>query len=1073
MKKSLWKNNFKEILKTRRRFISILVMAFLGVGFFSGLVATGPDMQESLDRYADSSHLFDIEILSTLGLTDEDIEKIKNVEGIENAVGVQTLDSIAMVDESEEVVKIIEYNENSNMPALVDGRLPEKSDECLLDRAYTIFDETTNYIGKKVIIENNEVDSEDNPIITQKEFTIVGICNSPLYISSQRGNTTVGSGNIGLYIYTKDDVLDLDYYTSIYATVDGATQLLTNSNEYLNKVNSAIENVEKIKNEREEARYNELVGEAESKLDDAQKEFDSKKSEVDEKLLDAEQQINNGKNELEKSEEKIKSSENELSRKEKQVNKQFDEAQKIIDNGRQELENGRQQLQASKEEFDSKKSEAEAGIVELDKGIQQAKDTLTNLQAQKEELVKNGADTSSIDAIIDQTQNTINDLINKKSSIENEINNAELQINNSENQILKSQTELDNNQKALNDEKNEANSQFKKAREEIKKGKEQIESGKIELEQKEQEFEDAKEEANSEISNAQKELDDAKEKIKQIEKAKWYIFDRTDNTGYTNILDAIKTISNISKMFPIIFYLIAILISLTSMTRMVEEERVEIGTLKALGYTNLQIVTKYIIYALLACMIGGILGMTVGFYLIPNIIWNIYSLLYALPKFYSVYRFDIGFLGLIIAFICIGGATLIVTSKELKSMPSALMRPKAPKNGKKILLEKIPFIWKKFNFSKKITARNIFRYKKRAIMTIIGIAGCTGLMLTGFGIKDSVKDIPESQFGKVFKYETMISLSNVDSLGQVKELLNSNDLVENYSEISATAGSLQKNDSKYDVVIFVPENNDSFYQVCSLNKVDNKNDKINLSDDGIVITDKIAELLDVSEGDTVTLIDANNIEYEFKVEAIAENYVSHYVYMSKNLYEQEIKRFETNTVLANTNNMSKEEKNTFSEDLLNIDGVGSVSMISDTIDTIDDMLNSLNYVVIILIVASALLDFVVLYNLANINIGERQREIATLKVLGFYDKEVDNYINKENVIFTVVGILLGLVFGYFLTEAIVVTVEIESLRFIRRILPISYLYAIAITALFSIVVNYIIHFVLKKIDMIESLKSVE
>ena len=832
MKKSLWKNNFKEIIKTRRRFISILIMAFLGVGFFSGLIATGPDMRDSLDHYADTNNLFDIDIISTLGLTEKDIESINKIDGIESTYGSKTKDSMAIIEENEGICKVIEYNENSNTPVVIEGRLPENEKECLLDKNYSITTNFSEYIGKTIILENDELNTEDTPIFNEKEFKIVGIAESPIYISGERGNTTIGNGTIDFFIYTNEGVINLDYYTNIYSIVKGTKELNAYSEEYWNLVTPVISNIENIKEVREEARYNYL------------------------------------------------------------------------------------------------------------------------------------------------------------------------------------------------------------------------------------------------IEDAQRKLDYAKDEIDKIEKAKWYIRDRKDNTGYTNIMDAIKTMTNIARLFPVIFYLVAVLISLTSMTRMIEEERTEIGTLKALGYTNNQIIIKYILYAFLACVIGGFLGMTVGFSMIPKIVWKIYSTIYQIPKFYATYRLDIGLVGLLIAFVCIGGATILVAVKELKNMPSVLMRPKAPKNGKKIWLEKVSFIWKRFNFSKKVTARNIFRYKKRAIMTVVGIAGCTGLILTGFGLKDSVKDIPESQFGEIFTYDMSISLSDDKNLKQVEDIAKNNRNIENYSKISASAGKLKGSEINYETTIFAIESIEDFEKVCNLKDVD-KHEKIQLAEDGIILSDKVSEFLNVKQGDSIILIDSDNIEHSLKVTQIAENYVSNYVYMTKNFYENNIKSYKTNMILLNTQELTTEVKNEISEEFLKIEDVASVVMMSDATKAIDDMLNSLNYVVIILIVASALLAFVVLYNLANINIGERQREIATLKVLGFYDKEVDSYINKESITFTVIGIFLGLIFGYFLTDMIIASVEIDKLRFMRNILPVSYLYATIISATFSIIVNSIIHFVLKKIDMIESLKSVE
>lgn len=653
------------------------------------------------------------------------------------------------------------------------------------------------------------------------------------------------------------------------------------------------------------------------------------------------------------------------------------------------------------------------------------------------------------------------------------IENAKQEISSGENEINKAKKELEAKKQELESSKKTAKSQIASGRQKIKNGREEIENAKKQLEEKETEFQNGKKEAEDKLNDAQQELNDARDEIGKIEKAKWYISDRLDNTGYTNIFDAIKTMSNISKMFPVIFYLVAVLISLTSMTRMIEEERIEIGTLKSLGYTNLQIISKYVLYAFLACVIGGILGMSLGFYLLPNIVWTLYSMIYTLPNFYAIYRLQTGLIGTAIAFICIGGATIIVAYKELKNMPSVLMRPKPPKNGKRIFLERVKIIWNKLSFSQKVTLRNIFRYKKRALMTIIGIAGCTGLMLTGFGIRDSVIDIPDLQFKKVFTYESSISLMNTDGIDEIKDYLNTNEKVENYVEINGATGKLKNQSLSYDVTIFIPNEKDEMKKICNLKDV-NSGEDLTLEDDGIIITDKVAEFLNVKRGDNITLVDSDNVEYSTKITGIAENYVSHYVYMSKSFYEKTIKSYKTNMIFVNTkDDITDEENNKISEDILNFEGVASVTMMKTLLKSVSDMLNTMNYVVVVLIVSSALLAFVVLYNLANINIGERQREIATLKVLGFYNKEVDDYINKENIIFTIIGILVGLVFGVFLTSAVVTSVEIDKLRFMKNIAGVSYIYSAIITFVFSMIVNVIIHFVLKKIDMIESLKSVE
>lgn len=985
LKRSLLKNNFKSIHKTRRRFISILVMAFLGVGFFSGLVATSPDMLDSLDRYADSSNLYDVNILSTLGLTDDDIEVLKNIDGIEGVYGIQIKDSMAKIDDKESICKVIEYDENVNVPVIIAGRNIEKENECLLDPSIVRTGEgAESFIGKKIILENEDKNSNDEPIFTIKEFEIVGIAETPIYISSERGNTTLGNGTVSFYIFTQNNVINMDYYTGIYATVSGAREVVTNSTEYLSLVNSAISRIEDIKQSREEARYHSLVDEATTKVNDAQKEFDDKKQEVDAKLKDAEDKISKSESEINSSEKQIQNAENELASQEKQANEKF-----------------------------------ETLATQIALAIQQL-------------------DSAPLDESIKLVQRA---------------------------EIEKQQTELEN-------AKTESATKFEEARAQISANKAKVKNARNTLAENKKDFEVQKQEAQDKLNEAQAKIDDAKEDIKKIEKCKWYIQDRLDNAGYNNIFDAIKTMSNIAKLFPVIFYIVAVLISLTSMTRMIEEERIEIGTLKALGYTNMQIISKYILYSLLACIVGGILGMTVGLYLLPTIVWELYSMIYNMPAFYCTYRFNIGILGIIISFICIGGATIFVARSELKQMPSVLMRPKPPKKGKKILLEKIPFIWKKFNFSHKVTARNIFRYKKRAIMTIIGIAGCTGLMLTGFGIRDSVDDIPSAQFDGIFKYDATISLSNTDGLSKIEEYLQNNENIEAYVEACATTGKLSNGSKTFNATVFVPSSLDNYSNVYNLTNYET-GEKINISNDGIIITDKVAEMLDISVGNNITFIDGDDIPYEFKVTNITKNHVSHYVYMSRDIYEQNFKEYKTNLVYFNTKDISDEAQNKISEDILKIDGVASVTLMDALMKSVSDMLVTMNYVVVVLIVASAMLDFVVLYNLANINIAERQREIATLKVLGFHDNEVDNYINKENLIFTFLGVILGLILGTFLTSAIIGSIEIDVLKFMRNIKPISYVYSAVITISFSFIVNFIIHFVLKKIDMIESLKSVE
>ena len=849
MVKVHFKNSIKSIIKSRRRFLSILIMAFLGVGFFSGLKACGPDMKEMLDNYVDNNKMYDIKIQSTLGLTDDDLKIVRKIDNVLKVFPSKEKDSLVKINNKQEVAHLIPYDD-INIPHVVEGRLPKNNNECVIDKLYN-----KSLLGKYITIDN-------------KKLKIVGYVESPLYMSTDRGTSLLGNGTVALFIYVNKDFLESDYYTSFNILVKDAKQEVTSSKKYNKLVDNVLYDINKIKKTQEEKRYESIIDEANNK-------------------------------------------------------------------------------------------------------IKEAEDTYTN---NKQEL--------------DYNHNLVSSFMT----------------------------------------------------EEMKK-----------------EFEDN----YKKLEEAKDKIDNEKEKLDKISKGTWYIQKRKNNTGYTSIIEAIQTIDNIANMFPIIFYMVAILISLTSMTRMIEEERIEIGTLKSLGYTNLTIMSKYLLYSFLACIIGGVLGMSLGFYLLPGIVWKLYSLFYyAVPGFVCKYRLLSGIIGTLFAFICIGGATYIVANSELKEQASQLMRPKAPKNGKKILLENIPFIWKHFNFSNKVTTRNIFRYKKRSITTIIGISGCTALLVTGFGIKDSVIEIPNKQFKEIIKYDSSIILSNDSEIEKIVDKIKP----EIYVESKGISGIIESKEKDFETNIVVFKNNTELNKVYDLKALKDKK-KLTLDDEGIIITDKIAKSLNKKINDNIK-INIDGINYKLKIKGITKNYVGHYIYMNKKYYESTISKYETNMLLVKGSNAKNKE-------ILKFDSVSSINRVSKMIKNASIMFDAMNYVVILLIIASALLDFVVLYNLANVNISERQREIATLKVLGFYDKEVDDYINKENIIFTIIGIILGMVFGIFIIDLIVASIEIDNLRIIRYIKPISFVYSALITITFSFIVNIIIHFILKKINMIESLKSIE
>ena len=565
----------------------------------------------------------------------------------------------------------------------------------------------------------------------------------------------------------------------------------------------------------------------------------------------------------------------------------------------------------------------------------------------------------------------------------------------------------------------------------------------------------------------EKEIRKEKKKIRQelknekLEGQTWYVLDINSNTGFYQYKQDTERIDNVAKVFPLVFFIVAVLICLTTMTRMVEEERSQIGTLKSLGYKDSAIMFKYVLYASLATIIGGMIGVLIGYRLLPDIVFEMYKNMYRIGDIKLSYYSSLTFQGMMIALLCTLGATIYTCRKTLKESPANLLRPVAPAPGKRVLLEKIPCIWNHLSFSYKVTVRNVFRYKKRFLMTIIGIAGCTGLILAGFGLKDCIVKMVPHQYEEIFNYQVKVTLDEnktKDTINKIKE----NKKVKDLLQIQEESITLDNKDTNQSITLIVPKDNiDGFIKL-----QDRKSKEKYQLKDGVIVTEKLANLLDLEEGDTLKFTGTDT--YTEKVSNITENYLFHYIYLPKEKYKGTY-----NTVLLKTKNMTEKQEKNFANELKEIPGVSNITFTSSTRHVFDDTMDSFAYVSLILIISAGALAFVVLYNLSSINISERRRELATIKVLGFYDKEVYQYINRENTILTVIGILLGLGVGNILTMYIIKTCELDMLMFDPTIAPLSYLYAILITAAFAILVNIILYFSLKKIDMIESLKSVE
>lgn len=819
MKTKLLKHIFMKIKDNYKRFLSLICMAFLGVGFYAGIQSSSPDMLKTLDNFYDENNVYDISVISNVGLTEDDLLKLSKIKNVELAINIQEKDTYLEIEENNYVVKLIEYNSQMNNVYIKEGRLPKNSNEVSVDNA---------------LLENNNLKLGDNITIDGKKYSIVGNVISPLYFSAERPNSNLGSGKVDYYIYVYNGSLDLEAYSNIYITVKGAKKYLTNSDSYKKLINNVKKDIDLIKDKQQDIRYDELYSD-------------------------------------------------------------------IIETGEM------------------------YGI--------------------------------SID----------------------------------ESKFIK---------------------------------------------------------------------------------PKWYIYDRLDNTSYKELINASDNLKKIGNIFPIIFFAISVLVSLISMMRMIEEDRVENGTLKSLGYNSFHITLKYVIYSLLATTIGSSVGAIFGSYMIPNVIWNIYTKIFFIPKFIYLLKSDYNALGLWICILCICGTSVIVCIKNLREVPANLMRPKAPKSGKKILLERINFIWKKLKFSDKITIRNIFRYKSRVITTILGIAGCTALILAGFGLKDSIKDVTDFQFNNIIKYDKMLMTN--DSINQIdieKELLN-DDKVENYTNVNTQNIKVLFNDEEQEVTMITPEDFNDISKSISLIDLKTNNIIDNISDNSCIISEKTAKLLDIDVGDKISLLDNDNNKYDIKVSYIIKNYINQYLYINKNTYNNLFKDYKINSILISLKDEDKNSKD-FDKKYIS-DGYALTIVDNDDIkSSMNDMLSSIDSIVAILIIAAASLAFVVLYNLSNINISERKREIATLKVLGFYPSEVDKYINRETVLLTILGIGIGLLFGSYLSHFIISTCEPDYIMFDRHVYTLSYFYSLFITVIFTIIVTIVTHFNLKKINMVTSLKNVE
>lgn len=1073
------KDIFREIKISLGRFLSILCIVAIGVAFFAGIKASAPDMKNSADTYFDKYNVQDIQVYSTIGLTKKDVAAIKKIKGVKSVQPSFSMDTLSQIDSTQMVIKVISYgiDQKMNKIRVVEGRMPERENECLVEassatnKLYGTF-----HIGDTIKLQSG-TDEALSKSLKHTKYKIVGTCYNPNYLSYEKGSSNIGSGTVNSFIYIQNTNVLKDYYTEVDVCVKGAKDLDCYSDEYFDVVDPVLKKIKKISNKQIDAR-----------IQSYQSELDEKKQEATDKFKDAENQFNDAQNKIDSGLSEIQSNELKLQNSKDQINQGWNEYYanlQLLDNiptlqnaiaqieesekklpellsQKEQVENGLQQINAEGD-LNTKRTLIQNAIDFIDFALKKLEnypdssdaETIRIKLNEKKELLQGQlslidqaiAKKAELEAILPQIQSGIEQIqagVAKKAELQSQLNqllNAKNELNNAYVSLINGQAQYEDGVSKIEDAKNELN-----------KSIEQLTLSKAEF--------------NIQKHDALRELSDAQLEIDKME-GKWIVLDRNSHYSYRDYGACADRMDGIAKVFPVFFFLVAALVCMTTMTRMVDEQRNEMGTLKALGYSKLQIASKYIIYALIASILGSILGCSLGMYLFPTVIFNAWNTLYNIDQIKFLFQPGL----ILLASGSVTGITLLATLysiySELIEMPSQLMRPKAAKAGKKILLERITFIWKRLSFLQKVTARNIFRYKKRFFMTIIGIAGCSALLVAGFGINDSISDIVNQQYNVIYHYDATVSAKTSEITSQIKSLKGIKDVYE--EDHLAVTTKIENKDIS--TTVHIISNDKKFKDFCTLF---NGNKEFDLDDSSVLISQKMATKLNKKAGDTIKIKDANNKVIKAKIKGVFTNYVGHHIYASESLYKSWNTNAKTTHIyLIKSKKTTKKFERNLGNKIMNIDGVQSVTFYSSLQKNFKDMIKSISYIVVVLVISAACLAFVVLYNLSNVNISERKREIATIKVLGFTRKEVDAYINRETILLTILGSLIGLGIGIGLHHLIMNLAEMDDIMFGRTINSISYVISFAMTIGFNAIINLCMHKKLNNIQMVESLKAVE
>ncbi|WP_227701345.1 FtsX-like permease family protein [Roseburia sp. CLA-AA-H209] len=1060
------RNIFREIKKSFGRYFAILAIIALGVAFFSGLKITQSVMVHSADVYLKDLQFYDYRLVSTLGFTEENVEALaekEDVRAAEGAISAEVLYKDA--GENERVIKMHSITEKVNKLKLVAGEMPQSADECVVDSV--LFSEDA--IGSKLVLsENNTTDDLDK--FAYKEYTITGLVQSPCYIQFERGNTSIGNGRISGFAYILKDGFAVDYDTEIYIKFDEDYDIY--SDEYDSYMDAKEADWEAYTKEQADIRYEKIVKDAQDELDEKKEELEEKRAEAEAELESAKQQLTDGETEISDGKNQIASAKTELSAKASELQSGKD----ALSSKAAELESASQQISGQESALAAKKAEYEQGLNAYLAAKQQVTDQRNSLEAAKAQLMEN---TPGYEEMLAQIEAGLTEVAGAEAELN--AKNAELeaaagQLSSAESQLAAAKQQIEDGKNALaaaEAELTDGENQLAAAKEQIEEKEDQLEAAETELADGLLQYQEKQSEFDEQMQDADDQIADAQSKIDEIEKPETYVLDRNTNVGYVCLKNDSGVVKGIANVFPVFFFLVAALICMTTMNRMVEEQRTQIGVLKALGFSEGKIMGKYLFYSGSAAISGTLIGYVLGIHFFPLVIITAYGIVYKMGGIYYVSDLPLVLVSLTVAVLCSVGTTWLSCHKELKEVAADLMRPKAPKAGKRVFLEHVPFIWKRLKFLQKVSVRNIVRYKKRFFMMVIGISGCTALLVMGFGVRDSVVAVADQQYEEIQLYDIGVTLkdgkmpgeADLKSLDSVLEKENAAGMYAMEKTIDLVTDKGTKS-----IHMVAVENPDEVGDFISLHT--KKQEPIAYPKEGeAVLSKKVAETYAVKKGDTILLRDSDNNEMHLKVTGICENHIYNYVYIAPESYEKQIGDVVFKNVYVRLPDAS--DIHEVSAALMKADGVTAVTVNSDMLSRISQMMSCMNYIVIIIIICAGALAFIVLYNLNNINITERVREIATIKVLGFYPKETASYVFRENMVLTAIGCGLGLILGKWFHRFVMGEIQIDMVSFNVQINAVSYLFSVLLTMGFAWIVNCMMTGKLERINMAESLKSID